>query len=392
MKGCAWVLIGAFMLLFGALWCYNSQRQENARKPAIEQQQKELLKKYRQAEDERKAQEAAALKQAETERLAKQQQEEARRKAEYEAKQRETEKQARDRELMRQNEEARKKAEAEKAALEAAKTSANSRRQFAVAAYKAAVKENAKEYAPDRFEAANVLWTKAKKQAGNAQSPDEFQKAESFFAEAETAYRNCATVAQNKKAELEAAKREKERLAAEQLRLEREERERLQKFAQYSTVEDAIMRKNLRGRWAGTTKYGTGGVDVDMRYEYAFNADGTVQMKDIMSIQSSRTTASSGTWTVTGKGKVLKIHVTSGQEAGRTLVFNLMERSQDSIEFRWDLDCLRNSASHKNFTNTRYWYDSSGIYHFEGDSKSGWSTYHVVNTETPRIMRRVRLW
>lgn len=112
-------LIVALLVLGGVLWHREAQRQETARRLAVEQQQEESRR--RQTEDERKAQEEAARKKAETERLAKLKQEEAQRKAEEDAKQREEEeKQARESELARQKEAeiVRKKKEGELSARE----------------------------------------------------------------------------------------------------------------------------------------------------------------------------------------------------------------------------------------------------------------------------------
>ena len=187
------------------LWHRQVQQQETARKLAIEQQHNELLRQ--QAEDKRRSQEDAERKKLEAERIAKEHEEaEARRKAE-DAKQREEEAKARERELARQKEEeGRKTAEAATAALEKAVAEANSQRQLAVSAYKAAVKAKAKEYAPDKFAAANVLWTKAKNVAEKAQTLEEFQKVASLFGTAENAYKTCANLARCKQSELDSAK------------------------------------------------------------------------------------------------------------------------------------------------------------------------------------------
>lgn len=113
--------VAALLVLGGVLWHREAQRQENAQKQAVEQEE---LRRW-QAEDERKAQEESSRKKAEAVRLAKQQQEDAQRKAKEEAKRREEEKQARERQLARQKEEeARKAAEAEKAAMAAQKKAA----------------------------------------------------------------------------------------------------------------------------------------------------------------------------------------------------------------------------------------------------------------------------
>ena len=107
-------LVAALLVLGGVLWHREAQRQENAQKQAVEQE--ELRR--RQAEDERKSQEESSRKKAEAERLAKQQQEDAQRRAEEGVKRREAEKQARERELAHQKEEeARKAAEAKEAAI-----------------------------------------------------------------------------------------------------------------------------------------------------------------------------------------------------------------------------------------------------------------------------------
>ena len=335
-------------------------------------------------------------------------------------------------------------------ALDGERQQAVAEKKTAQSSFKKAEADGAKTYAVSNWNGAVKVWQRGEAEF----SSDDFSAAKSSFREAARLFSECGRISKAEKSRQEqrAAAMEQERLN-EQRRRQAEELERAaerqRKFAQYAAVkvgslvqivteanapghmgvvvanengvieismgvganatmrrypyaditslivrgkvdENAIMRKNLLGRWIGTTKYGTSGANIDMSYEFTFNVDGTAQIKEVMSFQSSRDNAYSGEWSVSGNGKVLSVHVTSGPDAGKTHVYNLIKRSDDSIEFRWDLDNLKRNGSNKNFSNVRYWYDDSGVYHFEGDSKSGWSTCHVKNTETPRIMRRAR--
>ena len=323
-------------------------------------------------------------------------------------------------------------------------------RSAAQASFTNAEADGAKTYAASNWNGAVKVWQRG---VGEF-SRNDFSAAKSSFGEAARLFSGCgriSTAERSRQERLAEEKRERERLNERKRQAEELERvaERNRKIAQYSAVkvgalvqiateanapghlgvvvangngaieisigvgasatvlrypyaditnlivrgnvdENAIMRENLLGRWIGTTKYGTSGADIDMSYDFMFDADGTAHMKDVMSFPSRRENTYSGKWNVSGNGKVLSIHVASGPDTGKTHVYNLIKRSGDSIEFRLDLDNLKRNGSNRNFSNVRHWYDASGIYHFEGDMKSGWSTYHVVNTETPRIMRRVR--
>jgi hypothetical protein len=205
--------------------------------------------------------------------------------------------------------------------------------------------------------------------------------------------------------ETEIAKRaESERRAVEDARrLENERR------LQQQLEERRRQMQSLPGEWTCTTKgtsiaSGTTSSST-LRHNFSFRQNGTYTYELSAYAdgyeQYGSVTSYNGKWSLSGTtltlwpSGVCRTRMYTGVVSTTKISndpekYNILWHDDDAFELRYDINSLGSVNNRPGISNGRSWYDSSGTYHFEADVKSGWSSYHVVNTETPRILRRSR--
>jgi hypothetical protein len=268
-------------------------------------------------------------------------------------------------------------------------------RSTALAASKRAEDAGAKKYAADSWNDAIAKWKTADVSFNELCFSDAKVK---FFA-LKNMFDLCFK-------ETETAKREEaERRAAENARrLENERR------LQQQLEERRRQMQSLPGEWTCTTKrtsIASGTTQsTTLRHNFSFRQNGTYTYECSAYFdgfeQYGSVTSYNGKWSLSGttltlwSSGVLRTRTYTGEVSTTKISndpqkYNILWHDDGAFELRYDINSLGSVNNRPGISNGRSWYDSSGTYHFEADVKSGWwSSYHVVNTETPRILRRSR--